>query len=139
MIADVILTTPSGPLSLNTAPYRLAGGSLESSSVTHRRTELQSPFLEGSYVVNSVRENTIVPVSVYVEADTQTELRDAREVLTAALDQVQFTATVVLDEASEMWHCYASDYTVNAPRELLHATKIRVDAQLVRDPKVEVL
>lgn len=141
MIVDLTVTTATGLISLNTTPYRLSGETFGSASVTHRRTELKSPYLEGTYVVNSLRENIIETVSVWVGEDglTESELEAAVTALTEALDQVQFQAVKTKDGHSVLWNCYASDYTRVAQREYQHAGKVRVDVQLVRDPKVVAL
>ena len=136
MDITVTIATNSGPLSLNEAPYRLAAGTFETVAVTHRRAEVTNPFLEGSYVVNAPRENVVVPLAVWVEADTRAALMAARTALTDALDQVTFSTYVTIDGETETWWCSASDYTVSSPRELMFATRCKVEAQLVRHPSL---
>lgn len=134
MDVDFLVSTKSGIVSLNSDPYRLAGESFSQEQVTHRRTEVTNPHVEGTYVVNALRDNVTVPVSVWVTAASRAELIPALRSLCAAFDQVSFTAQLVVDGYSQFWNCYASDYTVTASRELMHATRARVDIDLVRDP-----
>lgn len=134
MDIDFLVSTSAGILSLNNDPYRLAGESFATESVTHRRTEVTNPHVEGTYIVNALRDNITTPVSVWVTTATRAELIPAVRLLCAAFDQVSFTSQLVIDGYAQFWNCYASDYTVTTSRELMHATRARVDVELVRDP-----
>lgn len=137
---DVILevSTPVGPLSLNTGPYELTGDSFATVSVTHRRQEATNAFIEGTYTVNSLRENIIVPVGVYVRGSLSTDMQRDKAVLTAVFDQSTFEVRRVIEGHEEFWQCFASDYTVTMQRELLHATMAKVDVQLMTHPGARV-
>lgn len=136
VVIQAAVTTNSGPISLNSAPYRLADGSFETEAVTHRKSTVTNPFLEGSYTLNSLRENIVIPVNVWVEAESMTEVKAATAALKAAFDQISFNTTVTFDDFQETWFCEASDYTVSTPKELLHSYRARVEVQLVRQPAV---
>lgn len=137
MNVDMLISTPSGMLSLNTAPYRLSGESFETSAQQHRRSEVSNPHVEGTFVINSVRDNVTTQVGVWVVTDTRALLVPAVRTLCEAFDQPQFTAQLVIDGVSQIWNCYASDYTIGSKREFIHATRARVDVQLIRDPHEE--
>jgi hypothetical protein len=134
-----LVVGPSGALNLNSGVYRLAGDSFASESVSHRKTEVVNPYVEGSFVVNALRENITTPVSVWVTGSSRAELLAGVRALCAVFDQVAFSAQLVIDGVTQVWSCFASDYTVTAQREFLHALRARVDVQLVRAPGEEVL
>ena len=136
VVVQASVTTNSGPINLNSAPYRLADGSFESETITHRKASVSNPFVEGSHTVNSLRENVVVPVNVWVESDSMVEVKAAVAALKAAFDQISFNMTVSFDDFQETWFCEASDYVVTTTRELLHSHRSRVEVQLVRQPAV---
>lgn len=134
-----LVNTPEGWLNLNDGVvFTLAAGTIESSSTTHRRQELTNPFLEGSYVVNALRENVTEAISVYVRGETHGDMREALEVLKSAFDQVSFDMVIAQGGATQTWHCYASDYEVNTRREFLYATMAQVSISVVRAPEVDL-
>lgn len=132
--ADVVISTPLGPLPLNEGIYELAADTFSSVSVTHRRQEATNPFIEGSYTVNSLRENLSVPISVYIRGDTAAEFQSGVKRLCDAFDQSTFEVRREIEGVVETWQCFSSDYTVNLQREFLHARMGRLDAQLVVHP-----
>lgn len=139
MIFSFMVSTPAGYLALNSEPYRLAGDTLNLEAVTHRKAEVTSPYVEGTFVVHSVRDNVILPLNIWVEGATYNDLREAVLTLCAAFDQPHFTVMATIDTRTELWNCVASDYSVSNQRELLHSLVARVDVQLVRHPSVEVM
>lgn len=134
MEVDLILTVPNGVLSLNSDPYKLASDSFATESVTFRRTEVSNPHLEGTYLVNALRENVTTQVSVWVTGATRDELVPALRTLCDAFGQVRFNAQLVVDGHSQIWSCYASDYVVSTQREFMHASRAKIDVNLIRDP-----
>lgn len=132
--ADVLISTPEGPLHLNEPPYELASDTFNSIGITHRRQEATNAFIEGTYTVNSVRENLSMPLSVWVRGKTQKEFQAAIKKLCDAFDQSTFEVRRIIEEDQVDWQCFSSDYTINLQREFLHAKTARVDAQLVVHP-----
>lgn len=114
--------------------YRVAKGSFEESAMQFRREEIKNPFLEGAYTVNALRENTIETLVVRVMGDTTMDVTSAVTKLTDALSQTTFKMEVVLDNAKFSWNCYAADYTISTPVEMLHARMAMVKANIPRDP-----
>ena len=114
--------------------YRVAEGSFEDESVTHRRAEASSPFLEGTYVTNALRENVQVPLNVYVMGQTAYEMRSRLARLKELLEQPQFQVEYTVDDARTIWNCYASDYSTSTPRAFLHSKMALLKANLLRDP-----
>lgn len=130
----VLISTPEGPLSVNEGIFELAADTFGTVSVTHRRSEATNPFIEGSYTVNSLRENMAVPLNVYVRGKDHAEFQAGIKQLAAAFDQSTFEVQRVVEGVVETWQCFASDYSINLQREFLHAKMGRLDAQLVVHP-----
>jgi hypothetical protein len=135
----VLVSTPTGPLSLNEWPYELAGDTFNTVSVTHRKQEAVNPFIEGTYTINSLRENILQALSVYVRGNTHKEFQDATKALCAAFDQSTFEVRRVIEDATEEWQCFSSDYTITLQREFLHAKMAKVDIQVVAHPGARIL
>lgn len=135
----VLVSTPSGLLNLNTPPYRVAGDSFTDEQVSHRKTEASNPYVEGTFVVNTVRENVGTSLNVWVVTETRMELLRAVQQLTDAFDQAMFTVTLDVGGATQLWNCVTSDYSVESGREFMHATRAKVVCQLNRLPYEEVI
>jgi len=134
----VLVSTPLGPLSLNEPPYELAADTFGSLSVTHRRQEAVNQFIEGTYTVNSLRENSQIPLSVYVRGATYAEFQAAYATLIEAFDQSTFEVRRVIEGVEVEWQCFSSDYSVTLQREFLHARMAKVDIQLNVHPGARV-
>jgi hypothetical protein len=135
---SVLMSTPVGDVELNAAPFRVAGETFSSISVSHRRQEVTNPFVEGTYVVNSLRENLTTPLSVWVSGPTKSQLALSLDMLKSACDQSLFTVRVTVEDWVQNWQCFSSDYTVGLQREYLHATMALVDIQLNHHPGAKV-
>lgn len=114
--------------------YRVGDGSFEEQTVTFRRKSATNEFLEGEYVISALRENVTVPLNVWVYGQSAYDLEARRKALTDLLSRPTFQVRRSVDDATTVWNCYASDYTVSSTRPLLHARMCQVRAQLVRDP-----
>lgn len=135
----VLISSPSGMLNLNTYPYRISGESFASETISHRKTEASNPYVEGTFVVNTVRENvgTTLAVYVYTDPPNRNELLRAVDALRSAFDQAYFTVTVTIEGGTQLWNCVTSDYTVESQREFVHASRAKVVASLNRMPYEE--
>jgi len=135
----VLIASPTGMLNLNTYPYRISGESFASETTSHRKTEASNPYVEGTFVVNTVRENigTSLAVWVYTDPPNRNELLRALGALKDALDQAFFTVTLTVNGGTQLWNCVTSDYNVESQRELVHATRAKLVAQLNRLPYEE--
>jgi hypothetical protein len=136
VVIQAAITTTGAPINLNSGMYRLAAGTFEGEAVTHRKQTVTNSFVEGSYTVNSLRENVVTPVNIWIETASTREMKAAVAALKAAFDQISFNMTVTWDDYQETWFCEASDYTETSTRELLHSHRSRLDVQLVRQPAV---
>lgn len=131
---SVALSTPDGALELNSAPYRVGDGSFEESAVTLRKQTVQSPFLEGEFVVNALRGNSTESLNVWVSESSAFALQASLDVLKDALRQPQFTLVRTVQNARTTFYCYASDYSVTTQRALLHANRAQLRTQITREP-----
>lgn len=115
--------------------YKVAGNSFADAAVQFRRDEVTNSFLEGKFTVNALRDNVTETLAVYCYGqDDSFTVAQAVKTLTDAVSQIKFRTEVTVDSWRRGWWCYASDYTVNTARELLHARMALVTVQLQRDP-----
>jgi hypothetical protein len=118
----------------NKTNYRLSDGSFDNQAVQHRRKTATNPFVEGEYVVSSLRGNVTEQVNVQVFGATQFAARSAVQALQTALEQTTFQVVRTIDNWKTTWTCYASDYTMQSNRPLMNAKMVIVQIQLLRDP-----
>lgn len=116
------------------AGYRAAKGSFETVSVTHRKNTITNPFVEGSIVSHSLRENIVEPLNIHITGETTAEVDRKLMVLRTIFDQPQFDCAITIEDTTRSIRCYASDYSIYRPQEFLHARMARLDVQLERDP-----
>lgn len=118
--------------------YRIADGSFESQAITHRRKTAASPYVEGTYVVSSLRENVTEQLNVYVMGASSYATRSALTTLQTALEQPIFTLVRTVNNWQTVWTCYSSDYSMFSSKPLMMANMVRVDIQLQRSPSETV-
>jgi hypothetical protein len=116
------------------ATFWVADGSFENQAVQHRRKTATSPFVEGEYVVSNLRGNVTEQLNVYVKGATQYAVRSSLKTLQTALEQQTFQVVRTIDNWKTTWTCYASDYTMQSSKPLLHSKLVLVQIQLIRDP-----
>lgn len=137
VLAAARISSPYGWLYLGQGTqYRIGAASFAEQSVTFRRSEVTSPYVEGTFVVNALRENVTETLEVYVEGRESLSVTAATRALGAALSQVSYTMQVQLRRDVFTWNAYAADHTVSTRRELLHARIAQVTAQIPREPAV---
>ena len=137
VLAAARISSPYGWLYLGDGTqYRIGAASFADQAVTFRRSEVSSPYVEGTFVVNALRENVVETLEVYVEGTEELSLTMATRALGAVLCQVNYTVQVQLRRDVFTWSAYAADHTVSTRRELLHARVAQVTAQIPRDPSV---
>lgn len=136
---SVTVSTPTGTLELNDrVVYRVADGSFADQSVTKRRTEAPNPFLEGTFVVNALRDNVTETLKVYVYGSTHAEFAAAMAELKEAFDQARFAVVKTVEGQVTTWSCYSSDYQMSTQREFVHSRMGLLSVSLLRHPR-EVL
>lgn len=131
------ISTPYGWLYLGQGTqYRLGAGSFENQQTTFRRSEVQSPYVEGTFVINALRENVTESLDVIVEERPNLGTADAVRALGSALSQVRYSVQVQIRRDVWTWQAYAADHTVQTKREFVHARLAQVQAEIPRDPNV---
>jgi hypothetical protein len=134
------IETPTGWTELNDGRrYVLEATSFGERSVSWRRTEVSSTFVEGTFPVSAVRENITETLAVWVLGSDRLEHTLARRRLTEALEQLAWRLMLRVEDVSTFWSCFASDYTVSAARELTHARRALVTAKVARLPGEETV
>lgn len=135
---SVQIETPTGWLELEDEAngYTVGADSFVSSAVTHRKTEINSEWMEGTFISRAVRENVTETVAVYVTGNSPHQLATRLNRLTDGFNQLSYAMVVRFGDVSETWSCWVSDYTVATKTELRHATIAVVSATVPRLPSV---
>jgi hypothetical protein len=133
------IETPTGWLDLEdeASGYELSYDSFSAQAVSHRKTVLQSEWIEGSFITRSVRENITEKVSVYVRGDTPFMLAERLARLTDGFDQLSFAMVVRFADSQETWSCSTSEYTISTKQEMRFATMALVSADVPRLPTLD--
>jgi hypothetical protein len=131
-----VIETAAGPLQLQDpeSGYELAKESLASRSVNYRKIEVSGDFTEGTYTDRRVRGNVTESLSVYVAGESAYEFRQRVRRLTDALEQLAFTITMRVEDATETWRCTCADYSIDTTQEFMFATIGLVKATVPRLP-----
>lgn len=133
------ISTPTGMLNVNDGKrYRLEDSTMSESSVTWRRKEVQSPFIEGTFLVDAVRENVQENLTVWVEEFDHYSLELAVRDLTDAVSQLNYYIHWTVDTVEFVWRCQTADYSIQADKNLRHATMSKVACRINRLPEVEM-
>ena len=129
---------PSGWLDLDDAAggYEAHKDTRAGQSVTWRKQEIESPYVEGTFVNEAVRENVSEALAIYVRGGSPFELRQRVTALTDALSQLQYEVRMVEGNAQETWDCSVADYTIETPQEMINSTMALVRATVPRRPTV---
>jgi len=134
------ISTPTGWLDLNDRKtYQLEGSSFADRSVGWRKREVNSDYVEGSFVVNAVRENVIEKLAVWVRGETYHDLAMARQRLEDALCQLTYRISLRTSDVTRYWEATVADYQVNTQREYLHSRLALVSASIPRHPVEEIV
>lgn len=128
---SVQITSPTGVIELEDEAngYSLHGDTFASETYTHRKVEVNSPWLEGTYAVDAVLDNTVEALVVWVSGlapdGTYSHFlfRTRLNALKKCFDQISYQITRTIGDAVEAWDCEVSDYTVETQQEFLFATR----------------
>jgi len=132
------VTTPGGWLDLMSGPYQLAGDAFAEESVQWRRQEVASPFVEGSWLVNAVRDNASTQVAVWVRGGDAAGTQAATQVLKDAFSQINYGIEFTVNGAKTYYQCYAADFSVQSSREFRFSSMVKFVAQVSYHPVPEV-
>lgn len=133
------ITTSGGWIDLMKPPYRLSADAFAEQQVSWRRSDVSSPFVEGSWTVNAVRENVTETLDVWVRCEDTSALAVAVEELLAALSQLNYGIELTFDNVRSFYQCYVADVAVKSPREFRFSRMAQVSAQVPRHPVARVM
>lgn len=130
------LESPTGWISLQNPVngFELSAESFSEHATSHRKTDVSSEWIEGTFTTRSVRENTSEKVSVYVQADTPFLLAQKVKTVTDAFDQLSFGMVVRFADCQETWVCHTSEYTIDTKQPFRFATMALINATVPRLP-----
>lgn len=134
------ITTPTGWLDLNDrTSYQLEASSFGDRAVSWRKREVASDYVEGSFLVNAVRDNITEKLAVWVRGETHYDLARNRERLEEALCQLTYRLSFRTSDVTRYWEATVADYSVNTQREFLHSCIALVSATIPRHPVEEIV
>lgn len=122
--------------------YSLHSDSFATETHTHRTVEVNSPWLEGTYAVDTVLDNTVEALVVWVAGnapdgtDSQFLFRSRLNALKRCFDQLSYQVVRTIGDAIEIWDCEVSDYTVETQQEFIFATRGVLRVPLPHRPTV---
>jgi hypothetical protein len=119
--------------------YAIHGESFAERQQTYRKREINSPWIEGTFAISAVRENTTEQLVVWVKGDTHYEWRVYLERLTDALSQLSYRVMLRVGDMADYWDCWAADYSVQTQREFWHAKLGVVRATVPRLPATQMV
>ena len=92
-----------------TATYVLTKKGLGRPAITPRETKApDSPDMNGSVLLNVVKEQSALPLEVLVQSDTAANLDAAVQELADAVWQFRYPTTVNISGVSKVWSCTPS-------------------------------
>lgn len=118
--------------------YQTASEALAQRDVDFRQLVLDTPWTEGSVVVQSVRTNVVEPVSIWVTGPDHYTFDTRVQTLTNALEQLSYHIKRTLANSLQTWDCMPAKYSILTQAEYLWATRGLVRAQVPRYPTMTI-
>lgn len=118
--------------------YQLHAETFSNRQVSHKKVEVSSDWVEGTYTQRSLRNNVNENVSVWVQGSSTVEMMQRVRRLTDTFDQPSFKIYWQVDGYREGWSCQAADYTIESSQPMLFARQVLVKANIPRLPKVVI-
>lgn len=116
--------------------YSLGKDTFSSRSITHKKVEIDSPWLEGSFVNRAYRNNVIETVAVYVSGSSAETFLQRMRALEDLFSRPQYNMQIRIESRTELWRCQSADMTIETSQELMVAKSALVRAQVPRMPQV---
>ena len=131
-------------LSLNdNSIYKVAADSIGGQSITWRKTEVTSPYVEGKFLVHAVKDMASANLTVWVtgypfnaHATGQNQLQNNIDALIAPFEQMSYQVRYSFGNSQITWDCQTADYSVEMSREYVHAMMVPVKFTIPRFPTV---
>ena len=141
---EFTIQTPGESAPVLIPGIELHAESLNQRAISHRKTEIVSKWVAGSFVTQSVREEVIEQVSFYVDGrndygfwpdkSPQYRLQKRLDQLESALCQLSYAMELRIGDLVYHWDCSVAGYTIQTDQPLLAATMALVKAQIPRSP-----
>lgn len=96
----------------SSVPYSLIRDGIGPGQMTWRRTTVQSPYLHGRFVVNTVKDTPQVNVNIRVKGTTYAWMAYYTENLLEAFEQRSYQLAITIDGENHTWLCEPADYSV---------------------------
>lgn len=115
--------------------YIMSPEGLDLATVVYRRTQVTSPFVEGRFTTNRVRDAVESTIQIDVLGSSQANLQANITALVNAFTADEFVLTVTIDGTSWSWNCEAADYAMIWDHPRMHARRIPMRFSFQRDPE----
>ena len=135
---SVSIETANGWLDLEdeAGGYTVDATAFAERSVSHRKVESSSGWMEGTYVSRSVKENVNETVAVQVTGATASELKKRTNDLVAAFEQLSYQMIVSIDDDQEIWSCTVADYAITTSQAFMFSRMAIVKATVPHLPSL---
>jgi hypothetical protein len=137
-VTDLVVSLMMGGTDLNGGQdvngYELEATTRGEMAVSLRKQQVENPYTEGTYTVNSVRQNVTETVAVWVYAPDHSTLERRLQVIKDYVIQPAWTLVWGLPGLTETWNCQSSEYTISSGREFKVATMALIKLAVDRLP-----
>jgi hypothetical protein len=115
---DISPSPPSPTLDLLASPYTLLDD-VEAFGWVYRRTWVKSPYVEGQFLANAVRDICTQNIRVMMGASDHTQLEDEIIRLINCVSQSGYEWHIVLDATERAWICWPADIKIVYDKPML--------------------
>lgn len=123
--------------------YRVAADSIGSQATSWRRTEAQSPYVEGKFLIHAVKDMSSVNLTVWVSgypqnthSAGQNQLQTNIDALINPFEQMSYQVKYTAGDTQITWDCQTADYSVEVTKDYLYAMYVPVKFTIPRFPTV---
>lgn len=115
-MADLAITASIDRTSLSLSPLSINDGtaykivSAGPGETTWRRESIRSPFTDGEYLIQALKETSSVSLLVKVKGSSFAVLETNLDTLLRAMEQFEFQFTLTIEGMDSTWTCQPADY-----------------------------
>lgn len=80
--------------------------------VSHRRSYVESPYMNGGYLTHSVKDQMHSTLKIRVQGSNSPDLVNKMEAICTAFEQFSYTLSVTINGQAYTYSCDAADYTI---------------------------
>lgn len=114
--------------------FILSPEGMDLATVTWRRTQVQSPFVEGRFTTNRQLDQVESTVTVDVLGASAGALQSNMSSIVTAFSADEYVVALTIDGATWSWNCEAADYAVLWQHERWHALRVPMRFTFLRQP-----